>query len=238
MHIRGRMDVNSLKRLQYKQKDSFTQFDEKVCSLLQANYYVLDVGCGRVTRAAIKGSCQMAVGVDADQRVCSNLGVDSIVHGNTSSLPFKDNTFDLAMSWMVVEHLDNPQECFAELRRVCKKDATVVVVTPNVFHYANLIVKLTPYRFHEWFTKHILKGSFEESFPTRYRANSPRRLAGMMRKAGFKVLEMRCIDEGPVYLDTLAPLYAVGLIYHRLVNCFTKLSFLRLTIFGVFARKD
>ena len=177
----------------------------------------------------------MVVGVDADQQISGNPGVDVFVLADLGRLPFRDRTFDLVMSWMVVEHLDNPQACFAEFGRVCKDGALVVVATPNLLHYGILVTALTPHGFHKWFIRHILQDQ-GESFPTRYRANTPRKLAKMMESEGFTTVEVRCIDWGPTYLEWLTPAYAVGMIYHRVVNRFDKLSSFRPTIVGIFRR--
>lgn len=202
---------------------------------MRPHHVVLDAGCGTMSRAAVRGSCRTAVGVDADERISSNPGVDTLVRGALSRLPFRDNTFDLVISWMVVEHLDKPQACFTEFRRVCKDDALVVLVTPNLLHYTNLMVALTPFWFHELFIRHTA-GRPVVSFTTRYRANTPKKLAKMMEREGFTTVEVRCIDVVPPYLDWLTPLYAAGLIYHRAVNRFQKLFSFRNIIIGVFRR--
>ena len=231
-----KLGVHTLAKLRCQQKTPAARFEEAVRSFLRPDHLVLDAGCGAVTRATARGNCRMIVGVDADQRISSNPGVDELVIADLSRLPFRGNTFDVVMSWMVVEHLDNPQGCFAELSRVCRQGAVVIISTPNVLHYANLIVKVTPYALHEWFIKHFLAGEGGESCPTRYRVNTPGKLARSMESEGFTSVEMRCIDVGPQYLGWLAPFYAVGLVYHRLVNRFDKLSSFRGIIIGVFRR--
>lgn len=231
-----KLGVASLRKYLYKQKNSAVQYEDVVFSHLRTDYKVLDIGCGASTKIAIKGKCREFIGVDFDQRVGSNPGVDKLVHADISSLPFADNTFDLAISSLVVEHLEEPEACFKEIGRVCKTGAILIIYTPNILHYANWIVKLTPYRIQRWFLKYIIVYK-DEFFPTKYRANSPMKLAKMMRSAGFDTIEIRCIDDYPVHLDWCALFYAMGLIYHRLVNRFDKLSFLRWGIIGVFIKE-
>jgi ubiquinone/menaquinone biosynthesis C-methylase UbiE len=136
---------------------------------------------------------------------------------------------------MVLEHLNDPQACFREFNRVCKEGGLVILATPNLLHYSNLVVRLTPYWFHEWFIKAILCGS-GGSHPTTYKANTPKKLTSMMEKAGFEKEDVRLLDFGPAYLHWLTPAYAIGMIYHRVVNRFNRLSFLRGTIIGVFSK--
>lgn len=204
-------------------------------SFVRPHHLVLDAGCGTITRAALRGSCRMVVGVDADERISGNPKLDVLLRGDLGRLPFQDKSFDAVMSWMVVEHLDNPQACFAEFARICKDGALIVLATPNLLHYENLVTALTPFGLHNWFMRHIFREQ-DESFPTRYRANTPMKLVKMMESEGFTTVEMRCIDSGPSYLDWLTPGYAVGLIYHRMVNRFDKLSSLRNIMIGIFRR--
>jgi hypothetical protein len=59
-----------------------------------------------------------------------------------------------------------------------------------------------------------------------------------MRQNGFKPLEIRLVDTGPVYLNWLAPAYAVGLVYHRLVNSLNFLASFRSFMIGVSIRQS
>lgn len=243
-----KLGVPTLAKLRCQKPDMQVQYKEVVDNLLRPSQLVLVGGCGRKTRVEVRGDDRVVVGVDVDERVEYNPGVDVLIRADLSRLPFRDGVFDVIMSWMVIEHLDNPQACFTELARVCKDGAFVVLTTPNLLHYAVRIVASTPYRFQQWFIKYNVGGQNEseyadevlggegESFATRYRANTPGRLAKLMKKAGFSTVELRCIDPGPMHLSWLTPLYTLGLIYHRLVNKFEKLSSFRAQILGIFRR--
>lgn len=231
-----RLGVPTLSKLCWKQKSPLIQFSEIAVANLPPNGLLLDAGCGSEARVSAEGKCKLAVGVDREKPNTSRVpGIDEVVVGHLGVLPFQSNVFDVIVSWMVVEHLENPQACFKELNRVCKDRGLVVLATPNVLHYAVLATKLTPYWFHERFRKMVLE-SPTSSHPTIYGANSPRKLVSMMQNAGFKRAEVRLIDPGPAYLSWLAPAYFAGLAYHRLVNRFKWLSVLRATIIGVFRK--
>jgi len=211
------------------------QFNEIATASLPANGLLLDAGCGGESRLSAQGRCRMVVGIDREKLEASCIpGLDENVVGDLRVLPFQTGVFDVVVSWMVVEHLDKPEACFKELNRVCKDGGFVILATPNVLHYAVLATKLTPYWFHEWFRKVLLKTS--GTHPTIYTANTARKLVSIMQKAGLERVEIRSIDAGPAYLCWLAPAYFAGLVYHRLVNRFSWLSFLRLTIIGVFRK--
>ena len=230
-----KLGMPTLARFQYQQKAPDVQLEEIIHSFLRSHHYVLDAGCGTASRAAAKGSCRMVVGVDCDRRIIGNPGVDSFVLACLDSLPFRDKTFDLIMSWMVVEHLNNPHQVFAEFSRVSKPGALVVLATPNLRHYATRITSLAPFCFQRWFLRYVLRGQCE-CFPTRYRANTPKKLAMMMESQGFTTAEVRCIDDGPAYLDWMTLAYAAALIYHRLVSHLGIFSYFRRVLIGVFQR--
>ncbi len=113
----------------------------------------------------------------------------------------------------------------------------MVHTTPNLWHYANFIIRATPYRFHKWFI-HRIMGENDFPYPTRYKINTPQRLTALMRQNGFRPLEIRMVDTGPVYLGWLTPAYAIGLVYHRLVNYFHFLAQFRGFMIGVSERQD
>jgi len=220
-------------KLQRQQATPNEQFEEIIHRFLCPYHSVLDAGCGRRARVVMRGRVSMVVGVDVSEQISSNLGIDVAVRADLSRLPFRNNTFDVIVSWMVVEHLDNPQACFAEFGRVCKDGGLVVLATPSLLHYAPLMTALTPFSLHEWCRRHVL-GWKNKTSPTRYGANTPKKLVKMMQSEGFIAVEVRCIDPGLTYLVWLTPLYAAGLLYHRLVNRFEKLSSFRAIIIAAF----
>ncbi len=227
--------IPTLEKHRYRQEPLESQFENIILTYLQPDHRVLDAGCGITTYARIKGKCQTIVGVDADTTVNRNNVVDVIIHADLNHLPFPDNTFDIVMSWTVLEHINDPQACFNELARVCKPGGLMIHTTPNMLHYANFIIRSTPYRFHKWFI-HSVMGENDFPYPTKYKINTPRRMREVMLKSGFVPLEIRLVDTGPVYLGWLAPAYALGLLYHRIVNYFDFLSPWRSFIIGVSRR--
>ena len=52
------------------------------------------------------------------------------VQADAESLPFEDNYFDLVISTDVIEHVNDPGKMLAEIRRVAKLGADIVISTP------------------------------------------------------------------------------------------------------------
>jgi ubiquinone/menaquinone biosynthesis C-methylase UbiE len=212
------------------------QFEQIVRKCIRPYHIVLDAGCGRRANIELKGNCRMLVGTDIDAQIAENTGIDAAVRADLGKLPFRDKTFDIVISWWVIEHLDAPQNCFREFARVCKDEAIVIHGTPNILHYAMLFAASTPFWFHDWFRRFIL-GDKHGSYPTKYKANTPKRMESMMKEAGFTSVEVHCIDSGPGYFRWFTPLYAIGLIYHRLVSCLNVFASFRDSIIGIFCRQ-
>ncbi|HEY8573897.1 class I SAM-dependent methyltransferase [Phenylobacterium sp.] len=107
--------------------------------------HVLDYGCGcgRVLRYLLAERQGGISGSDYDAPaiawVRENLpGVDAQVNGGKPPLKFPDNTFDLIFSYSVFSHFDEEYQdaWLAELRRVAKPGATVLLTTHGDFNWA------------------------------------------------------------------------------------------------------
>ncbi len=232
-----KLGIPALEKLRYRQEPLERQFESIILRHLRPDHIVLDAGCGIYTYAHIKGKCRMVIGVDADKSINRNNMANAIIHADLNHLPFPDNTFDIVMSWTVLEHIEDPQICFREISRVCKPGGLTVHTTPNMLHYANLFIKATPYSFHKWFIHKVI-GANDFPYPTLYKINTPKRLEKIVRMNGFTPVETRLIDMGPIYLNWLTPAYAIVLIYHHIVNYFSFLSCLRGFIIGVSLRQS
>lgn len=84
---------------------------------------MLDIGCGDGSFVEYcKARGLAAQGIDIGD------GVDF----ETDPLPFKDNSFDFATMFSVIEHLRDPANILAEARRVLSSKGVLVIITPNL----------------------------------------------------------------------------------------------------------
>ena len=193
---------------------------------------ILDAGCGRKSFFWMP-DC-VVFGVDVSPQVVENANVLG-VFANLGHLPFCSESMDLAISTYVFEHLENPGAVLRELARVLRPGGRLFVLTPNCWHYVTLAARLTPLSFHRWYN--LRRGRAEEdTFPTRYKANSRSTLAKLSSEAGFRIVSLQTWETQPNYLLWSLPLFIFGVLYERIVNKFDWLAGFRVEIFAVFEK--
>lgn len=188
----------------------------------------LDAGCGwrmlgedlEPLEDALLNTAGLVVGVDIErQSLSKHRNIFCRVCSALDALPFAERSFDLVTCNMVAEHLSNPHQAFAELRRVLKPNGVLVVHTPNTLNYlvkANqLFKKVVP---HSLLVKIArLSDGREPSdfFPTFYRANSVRKLRQLFSDVGLDTEEVRVLTAPQPFFRFFAPLAFLELLLMR-----------------------
>ena len=212
-------------------------FREAIRENLQPNHHILDVGAGAgiVSQMNFRSDVERVCGIDPDKRVVDNPYLHEGKVAMAEQIPFPADSFDLVFADNVLEHLENPQEVFAEVQRVLKPGGLFLVKTPNKLHYMPLIARLTPHWFHRAFNRMRGRES-EDTFPTRYRANSVRDLKNLANATALEMVEARLIEGRPEYLRFSSVTYVLGWLYERLVNRLGILAGLRVLLIGKFRK--
>jgi len=167
-------------------------FDGAFAPYVSADTVLLDAGCSRgdPDLPSLRRTRQ-TVGCDLDlaglrgnrierDRVCTSL----------DTLPFVDGAFDVVVSKFVVEHLADPLRVFREFARVLRPGGIVALLTPSRYSVFALISRCIPERVKAVCKAHLFGGYEEDTFPTHYRANTARRLTGLMADAGFETVRV------------------------------------------------
>jgi SAM-dependent methyltransferase len=198
---------------------------------------VLDLGAGAgLNRYDLRGKVRQIVGVDLDPRVSSNPLLDRGIVVQPGPLPFEDNSFDVVFSIYVLEHVENPREMVAEIRRILRPNGVFLALTPNKNHYVPIIARLTPTSFHQ----RVNEGrgrAIEDTFPTVYRMNTRRDLLRQFAP-GFECVTFEMLEVEPHYLKFWTPAFLAGAMYERLVNAFDWLAPFRVNIICAFRKTD
>ena len=216
--------------------DGTVAFFNRVNSLLESSFVVLDVGCGRgkyskdpvpfrKNQNILKSKVAKVIGIDVDQGAEENPVLDEFHLIQGYKWPINDNSIDLIICDNVLEHIDDPDKFFAEISRVLKNGCFLCIRTLNRWSYIALAATLIPNRYHSTVTSFCQDGRKEEDvFPTVYKCNSRRRLKRMMTKTGFEECVVYSYEAEPSYLSFSQLAYFFGVLHQRYAPRFLKLT--------------
>jgi SAM-dependent methyltransferase len=191
---------------------------------------VLDAGCGRTTRLSeYRARIAELVGVDLDPDAgADNTALDRFVVADLCArLPFEDDSFDLVYANFVVEHLDAPRTAFREWRRVLRSDGSLVLLTSNRANPLLAAASLAPDTLRVALKRAGAGVGERDVIPTRYRANTPRRLATLLAEARFEPVSVAHVATLHRYAESKPPAASLLRGLERLLP-----SSLRSTIVG------
>lgn len=123
---------------------------------------VLDLGCNTGYGShIINNVCKKITGVDVSEKAIEiarklygSEDIDfQVIDGK--KLPFKDNTFDMVISFQVIEHIVEYESYINEIRRVLSPDGRVIFTTPN------RLIRLYP-GMKPWNEFHVIEYSPQE----------------------------------------------------------------------------
>ena len=163
---------------------------------LRPDAVALDAGCGRTTRLRhYRDRIARLVGVDADEEAGrANPYLDEFLPADLDdSLPFDDASFDLVYANFVVEHLASPDRAFAEWRRVLRPGGSLVLLTSNRASPLMAAADRLPERVRLTIKRRGAGAAERDVYPTRYLANTPKRLAQATTAAGFEAVSVEYV---------------------------------------------
>jgi SAM-dependent methyltransferase len=107
-------------------------------ALLGINKSVLDLGCNNGYGTALLNSrCANVIGIDVSpmaiqdaQQRFGNYGINFLVYDGRT-IPFGDRSFDMIVSFQVIEHIADTTSYLAEIVRVLRPAGMALFTTPN-----------------------------------------------------------------------------------------------------------
>jgi len=191
---------------------------------------VLDIGCGcgvgqsaALTRA-IGSKADELWGVEPDESVAPPEGVlDQFQHALMEDADLPEAHFDLCYSFMVMEHVVDPDAFLRAVARCLKPGGVYLFITPNAGHYFTITASLLHRLRIDEVMLRLLVGASKDDYhyPVQYKANSARRLRRLAPRAGFSDARFVYVEkEGPVpYMrGPLRPLYHLLRLKRRLIH--------------------
>lgn len=161
---------------------------------------IIDVGCGdKPYFNLFKNIANKYIGVDIKPGKC----VDAVATGE--NLPFPPESFDLAISFQVLEHSNDPVKFVKELKRVLRKDSFALVSTHGVWPYHP-----SPNDYYRW-TDEGLKKLFSQFSQVEIKPNL-KSYATIVQIINFEIYSLAC-----KYLILKLPLYLL-IVFFNLIG--------------------
>jgi len=115
---------------------------------------VLDFGCGSGYGASsLARQHPRVVGVDRIRPDRAHRNASYFVTADLRSSPLARDAFQLALSFQVIEHLEDPHPYLANLAGAVSRDGLAIVTTPNVL----MSDGVNPYHVHEYRAEELAK---------------------------------------------------------------------------------
>ncbi len=225
--------------LRYYPVSRHARFKELLLRNIRPTDHVLETGAGSGTANQnhfdLRGKVARYVGTDPDKSVLGNPYLDEAYQCAADSLPFPDESFEVAFHYYVGEHFEAPLACHGEIARVLKPVGLLLFQTASRYWYPMLAAQVTPQWFHEFYVRRFGSGRTEnEVFPTYYRFNAEHAIREQLKNCGFDCeLEHRSVAPGYLRFSRLR--FLLGVLYERTME--KKFPALRGVIIGVARKK-
>jgi len=107
------------------------------------NLKILDIGSGEGGTSEVLSQDNILISFDMNKirllRQQNSFSNFNLLCGSSSSLPFKNNSFDLIILQDVLEHLDNREELINSIYNLLNDNGMIYLSTPNKFSVINII---------------------------------------------------------------------------------------------------
>ena len=175
----------------------------------------LEVGCGRhivpdwampiESQREMAGRCSRLIGVDADGAILEHPLLSSRVMALGGTLPFRNQSFDLVTSNMVVEHVPEATPFLLDIARVLKPGGRYLFHTPNFRYYLIFIASLVPDAVKQKLVWWLERRQESDVFHTFYRLNTREQIQSAAGSAGFEVEAIHTITSSGIF-SALGPI--------------------------------
>jgi len=175
-------------------------YRDMVRTAAPASSRVLEIGCGHKGFPIDAAAGARHVGVDPDANAIKHH--DSLLlraAARGERLPFADGSFDLVCSAWVLEHVDMPRAFIKEIHRVLAPGGRFAFVTPNGRNPVTWLIRAIPNTLHPAIMRRIQHRDVRDTYPVRYRINTPKTVERIMSEAGF-LREQLVLNGDPTYI--------------------------------------
>lgn len=153
---------------------------------LKPNYRTLDIGCGDGMHTRILTNySEHVTGADLDNRLLKN---NKIKFKKVTPYNYGNEKFDFVTSFDVIEHVEDDLRFMKAIKKVCNKNAIVIIGTPNRFRVANILLALVRggLKYPRNLGYHFESGGDI----IHLREYTLKELSKVAQKSGFKIIEL------------------------------------------------
>ena len=181
---------------------------------------LLEAGCGSISQIAFNMDAH-AVGIDISlDQLQQNRALHERILGDIQDYPLPTDSFDVVVSWMVLEHLSRPLDALRNLFGAVKPEGLLILGFPNLLSIKGLVTKISPF----WFTRlfYRIMNYTSPHFPTYLRLSIlPTRVIRFAETNGFTVEFYRMI-EGAVAKKVRRRYWFMDIAF-SLIDSFTRI---------------
>lgn len=130
---------------------------QEAIKLIKKEAKVLDIACGSGFGSnLISMAGHNVVGADLSEKAISdcnekyatsNLSFEVI---DGTNMPYKNQSFDVVISFETIEHTTEYQKMLNEFKRITKNDGLIIISTPNFLINSPSGILVNPYHTQEW----------------------------------------------------------------------------------------
>lgn len=204
-------------------------FQRRIEALIAPGITALEIGCGRKAPilTSLVGTAERLIGIDVVPFAIQDPRIELHQCSAAMMTPIQDGSVDLVFSRSVMEHVDDADAVYAEIRRVLSPGGTYVFLTPNFWDYGSLVAYCVPNSLHGRIVR-ATEGRLEEDvFPTHYRSNTRSAITQLAVAHGLKICEFDYLGQYPNYLRFNIMLFRLGCYYEKFLARFRILHPLR-----------
>jgi SAM-dependent methyltransferase len=135
---------------------------------------VLDAGCGERRPVEFPPDSRVT-GIDiSEEQLARNMSLDIKILGDLQSYPLPKNSFDLAICWDVLEHLNDPEAACRNMWSALRPNGLLVLGFPNSRSVKGMVTRFTPHWAHVQAYRRVFgmpeAGTGDHApFPTKFR---------------------------------------------------------------------